>query len=275
MMKLDRGVPCTVGVLTYNSERGLARCLKSVSECGDIVVADGGSTDETLSIARSYNAHIVSQSNPGNPITDFARERNILLDNAKFDWFFYLDSDEVATAELIEEVRVAVSQNMYDAYRVRYALVHPETLKEYFQLRPVYQVRLCNIKKTRARFIKPMHEKLFFNIPKERIGVINSPWLVPLDTQLSWGVYKGKVLARFPTLARQWSSRNPFLFLYRVLWGNVFRIIKSIFRVLIARTTRPFAYHVPLKYELYRLFVPCVLIWHTGKQYGRLLRNGS
>ncbi|MEX0931922.1 MAG: glycosyltransferase family 2 protein [Candidatus Paceibacterota bacterium] len=268
-------IPCTIGILTYNSEQTLARCLESVKEFSDIVVADGGSSDGTLAIARAYGARVLTQSNPGHPISNFSRERNILLDSAHEDWFFYIDSDEVATPELVQETRTAVTQQHCDAYRVRYALVHPETLREYYQLKPVYQVRLCNIKKTGARFIKPMHEKLSFEVPKDRVGIIHAPWLVPLDSQLSWHVYKGKVQARFPILARKWSSRNPFLFFYRVIVGNVVRIVKGILKPLLARIFHPFAFHVPLKYELFRLYVPCVLIWHTSKRYGRLLIDGE
>ncbi len=52
----DAKIYATVTVLTYNSERTLEACLRSVAAFDEILVLDGGSTDRTLEIARSFGA---------------------------------------------------------------------------------------------------------------------------------------------------------------------------------------------------------------------------
>jgi rSAM/selenodomain-associated transferase 2 len=54
-------------VPTFNEEINIGRCLDSLKNCKDIkeiIVADGGSTDKTRSIALNHNARVV-QSTPG------------------------------------------------------------------------------------------------------------------------------------------------------------------------------------------------------------------
>jgi hypothetical protein len=45
---------------------------------------------------------IITLDKPG--VTDFAKERNILLEKSKSDWVFFVDSDESATPELMKEI---------------------------------------------------------------------------------------------------------------------------------------------------------------------------
>ena len=54
-------IPCTVGILTFNNEATLNRALDSVEGFAEVIISDGGSTDETLSIARSRGVQILSQ----------------------------------------------------------------------------------------------------------------------------------------------------------------------------------------------------------------------
>lgn len=53
------------------------------------------------------------------PITDFAKERNLLLENAKGEWVLFVDSDEEVTKELEEEILEQVQDDMVDGYYIR------------------------------------------------------------------------------------------------------------------------------------------------------------
>ena len=126
-------IPATIGILTYNSEKNLARALASVKDFAEVIIADGGSTDATLAIAREHGARVISQSNPGHPISDFAQERNLTLAAATQPWFFYLDSDEIMSPELVEYIRTITGdmKNSYSAYRVRYLKTNDDESKIY------------------------------------------------------------------------------------------------------------------------------------------------
>jgi len=70
----------------------LERCLSSVAPLVDrIVLGDTGSTDDTLSIAKKFNATTLSI--PWR--NDFAHARNQVLAAARCDWILVLDADEM------------------------------------------------------------------------------------------------------------------------------------------------------------------------------------
>ena len=55
----------SIVIATFNSERTLPECLKSVKKqvypgSVDIIIADGGSIDKTLSLAREFNIQVIS-----------------------------------------------------------------------------------------------------------------------------------------------------------------------------------------------------------------------
>lgn len=65
-MKKNRLPTISIVIATYNSSRTIGQCLQSIrdqeypQEKIEVIVADGASTDETRSIASSYNVHLIS-----------------------------------------------------------------------------------------------------------------------------------------------------------------------------------------------------------------------
>lgn len=97
----------SVVLTVFNEQANLKSCLESVNDLAwEIVVVDGGSTDQTLDIAKSFNARIIKTNNPPN----FHINKNKAIDAAKGDWILQLDADEVVSQELGREVRKAVSE---------------------------------------------------------------------------------------------------------------------------------------------------------------------
>ncbi|OHA26467.1 MAG: hypothetical protein A3C06_02730 [Candidatus Taylorbacteria bacterium RIFCSPHIGHO2_02_FULL_46_13] len=109
-------IPCTLALLTRNSALTLARALESAKDFAEIIVCDGGSTDGTLAIARAFGARIIAQDarfkDTSGRIIDFAGVRNQTLKAAIYDWFFYLDSDELMTSGLAGEIHSHILKNM-------------------------------------------------------------------------------------------------------------------------------------------------------------------
>ena len=88
----------SVIIPTLNSSRTLVECLKSIkaqkySLLTEIIVADGGSNDQTLQIARDYGAKIVN-----NPLRTGEAGKAVGAKSAKGDILAFIDSDNVLTS---------------------------------------------------------------------------------------------------------------------------------------------------------------------------------
>lgn len=90
----------SVTILTKNNEETLGSVLESVKEFEEVVILDTGSTDTTLEIAQIYPNVKVFHS----PFTGFGPLHNLAAYHASHDWILSLDSDEVLTPELAEEI---------------------------------------------------------------------------------------------------------------------------------------------------------------------------
>ena len=78
-------------MIVRNEARCLARCLSSVRPWVDqLIVLDTGSTDETVSIAKSHGAQVAHFT----WVDDFSAARNAALALSDADWNLVLDADE-------------------------------------------------------------------------------------------------------------------------------------------------------------------------------------
>jgi glycosyltransferase involved in cell wall biosynthesis len=133
---VDRGPTVSALMLTLNSEATIGRSLDSIKGLTkEIVIVDGGSSDQTLEIAQSRGAIIVSRKFAG-----FAQERNAGLLIAKGDWILSLDSDEVVSVPLKAELERLIAENIYDViYVPRFDYVAGHIMRSFY---PDYQVKL-------------------------------------------------------------------------------------------------------------------------------------
>lgn len=90
----------SVTILTKNSQTYIGRCLDALHPFEEIIVLDNGSSDDTLSIVARYpNVTLVEH-----PFIGFGPLKNLAIDHARNDWILSIDSDEIAKAELIDEI---------------------------------------------------------------------------------------------------------------------------------------------------------------------------
>jgi glycosyltransferase involved in cell wall biosynthesis len=90
----------SVTVLTKNSSETLRPTLASLEKFPEVIVYDSGSTDATLEIASEFsNVTIVKGTFNG-----FGPTHNTASSLASHDWILSIDSDEVLTPELEEEI---------------------------------------------------------------------------------------------------------------------------------------------------------------------------
>lgn len=91
----------TVTILTKNCQDTLAATLESVKDFAEVLLFDTGSTDSTLFIASKYpNVRVVEGMFSG-----FGPTHNQASSLATYDWILSLDSDEVLSSSLIEEIK--------------------------------------------------------------------------------------------------------------------------------------------------------------------------
>ncbi|MFZ6031795.1 MAG: tetratricopeptide repeat-containing glycosyltransferase family 2 protein [Melioribacter sp.] len=92
----------TLSMIVKNEEKYLKDCLESVKNLvNEIVIVDTGSTDNTVSIAKEYNAKVYNFE----WINDFSAARNYALSKSTGDWILYLDADERLDANSIHELK--------------------------------------------------------------------------------------------------------------------------------------------------------------------------
>jgi glycosyltransferase involved in cell wall biosynthesis len=94
-------IPISICIIAQNEERNLARVLESVQPIADeIVLVDGGSTDRTCEIARSFGCKVFER-----PFTNHADQKNYAASRASHDWIFLLDADEELSPELTRSIQ--------------------------------------------------------------------------------------------------------------------------------------------------------------------------
>lgn len=103
----------SVIVITKNEESRLRACLESVKWASEIIVVDQGSTDETLAIAKDYQAKIFQSDND-----DFSLRRNLGAEKASGDWLLYIDADERVSAGLKDELFSIFEDSKSSAYAI-------------------------------------------------------------------------------------------------------------------------------------------------------------
>lgn len=170
-------IPASCVILTYNSATTLRRALESVKNFGDIVILDGGSSDDTISIAKSYGARVLPQSNTPGRLRDFESVRNRAIDVGLYDWFFYIDSDEEATPGIIQEIGEIVisSSPKFLVWNVPAQIICWGKVIKHSSNYPGYQIRFFN-RKTGARFYTRIHSRIVYDAKKYQAGFMQNPW---------------------------------------------------------------------------------------------------
>lgn len=158
-----RKIPCTVEILTYNSGKTLHKAIESVKDFAEIIILDGGSSDNTLEIARDFGCVVLKQDaqykNTDGSLRDFGGVRNQGLRASSYEWFFFLDSDEYLSEEIVSEIQDIISQNKYGAYFVPRKYIYKKTIIECSTTYPNYQMRLFH-RSCVGEFVKEVHERI-------------------------------------------------------------------------------------------------------------------
>jgi glycosyltransferase involved in cell wall biosynthesis len=109
-------VPVSVVMPTLNEGHGIKETLADLYWADDVIVVDGGSSDDTVAIARRAGARVLMV-----PGVTIAEQRNAGIVIARHHWVLALDADERVSPELRESLTCLSRSSIaaHSAFRVR------------------------------------------------------------------------------------------------------------------------------------------------------------
>jgi len=144
----------SVVILTKNSSLYIKECLESLKEFSEIIVLDNGSTDETMTIAKKFTNVTIHQHD----FIGFGPLKNLAITYASNDWILSIDSDEIVSQELVEEIKNLKRQNNY-VYAIARDNFYHHKLVQCCGWKNDYVLRLFNRDSTKFNN-KQVHESL-------------------------------------------------------------------------------------------------------------------
>jgi glycosyltransferase involved in cell wall biosynthesis len=113
-LKPTARLPLTVVIPTLNEAWQIGEALEELRWADEVIVADGGSTDDTAALARARGAKVIEVKGP-----TIAAQRNAAIAAARNQWVLALDADERATDGLRDELAAVLAAPAHEAYRIR------------------------------------------------------------------------------------------------------------------------------------------------------------
>lgn len=222
-------------ILTKNEEVNIAKCIKSLLWCDEIIVVDDYSTDETIervrgpaspagrqeSEVRNINKYKIFERRLNN---DFAKQRNFGLEKAKGEWVIFIDADEIISEVLASEIEAQISnikdQNQSSKFKTDQIVGFYLKRRDFFLGRwlkygETANVRLLRLaKKNSGKWKGKVHEKWLI---KGKTEVLNNPLEhYPHSTMT---IFLQKINTYTDIVAQYWKEKgrkinSPEIFIY-------------------------------------------------------------
>lgn len=130
----------SVIIITFNEERNILRCIKSVSEVADeILVIDSFSTDKTVEICKSLNTKVLQREFKG-----YGDQKRYATEQAKYDVILSLDADEELSETLIESIKKIKINTAFDCFSFDRNNLYCNKSIKFCGWAPDKQIRLYN-----------------------------------------------------------------------------------------------------------------------------------
>jgi glycosyltransferase involved in cell wall biosynthesis/2-polyprenyl-3-methyl-5-hydroxy-6-metoxy-1,4-benzoquinol methylase len=212
----------SVCMIAYNAEDMLHRCLKSVSKIADeiIIAVDPKTTDSTIEIAKKYGAKILQGIDPLKE--GFGDARNLSIRDAKGDWIFWIDSDEILLNP--ENVYKYLRANPFNGYGVQQHHLSVDPPNPY---KPDLPTRLFRNNKG-AKFFGLIHEHPELELNKGfGLGIVIPDFWIGHDGYLTDKIRKGRFLRNIDLLLRDYKENPDRELMKFLLMRDCIHIIKD------------------------------------------------
>ena len=103
----NRNHDLSVVIICRNADRSIEQVLAPLAPCDEVILADTGSTDLTLEIAKRFENVRVHKI----PFRGFGPTKNFAIDLAKNDWILSLDADEIVSPNFIDQCLDFIAEN--------------------------------------------------------------------------------------------------------------------------------------------------------------------
>jgi (heptosyl)LPS beta-1,4-glucosyltransferase len=107
-------IPLSVVIPVLDEAERIAACVGHVGWADEVLVADGGSRDDTVRLARAAGATVLEDTGP-----TIAAQRNAAIAVARNQWVFALDADEEIPDPLRDELARVIAAPAHPVYQVR------------------------------------------------------------------------------------------------------------------------------------------------------------
>jgi glycosyltransferase involved in cell wall biosynthesis len=97
-------VPVTVVIAARDAAAHIAACVASATWAAEVLVVEGGSSDDTRLLALSEGATVFTH-----PFSTIGRQRNLAVERARCEWVLVLDAEERCSPALAAEVRALIA----------------------------------------------------------------------------------------------------------------------------------------------------------------------
>jgi glycosyltransferase involved in cell wall biosynthesis len=143
-------------IITKNEEKNIERCLRSLAEVADeVIVIDGFSTDQTVSIARGLGANVTQREWEG-----YSASKNFGNGIASADYILSIDADEELSDALKKSIITFKNNPTSDACDLNRLTNYCGKWIRHSGWYPEYKTRI--FKKTEAAWTGTIHEELKF-----------------------------------------------------------------------------------------------------------------
>ena len=258
-------IDISVVILTYNDENNIIHTLNSVhNKFSEIVILDSNSNDKTIQICKQFTNKIYFRN-----FDNFSSQRNFAINTIKTlnDYIFFLDSDEIVSDQLIEELS-QINLSAYDAYYIKRKFIWYGCWMKYGGYYPLYLMRIG--KKDKVYFEGEVNEHMYlrsgesYQLNYEITDNFNKPFKEWINKHIKYSQYeclkyfknninennKNRIWKKMPLFIR------PFLlFFYRLIYklGFLMGIKGIIYIVIHTLIYRTYIDYLILKVYLSRL----------------------
>jgi glycosyltransferase involved in cell wall biosynthesis len=145
----------SVYVLTFNNERTIERCLRSVRWADELVIVDSYSSDGTLKICRRFTDQVYQRK-----WTNHQDQYQYAAELTANRWVMFVDADEEVPPELVREIKEELKANngQWDGYIAHRRTYYLGRWIKYGGWYPDYEIRLYD--RNKGRWEGGLHAKV-------------------------------------------------------------------------------------------------------------------